>query len=166
MIITHGEHQLKRLSWVRGLLRAWIVASVLWVSGAGLDNYQSFLPRQTFDFAPPGRDPVTVAAPWGTTREQAWQYTASGDRVTPVPPSPPKALIEESNHPASRPRPPAFDPTQPYSDYIEPELPSASYVLAIALLPSLTLLIVGLTLRWIIRGFRPRSVPSLERTRA
>jgi len=42
-----GEHQWTRLHWERGLLRAWIVASAVWISCVGWANQEAFIPPHT-----------------------------------------------------------------------------------------------------------------------
>ena len=167
-----GEHKLTRLHWVRGLLRAWIVCSVVWISAVGFFNYESLLPQRTFNIPFANGRTATVRAPAFTTKEQVQQVVNSPDvsewlqhRFSlfnkPYVPAGWTASADKGHVVIS---PECVDNTHKTGELVikpecgvlsGPTLPSAYYVLAIALLPPLALLIAGFMLRWIIRGFRP-----------
>ena len=131
--------------WQRGSLRAWIVASAVWISYVGWANYEAFFPP--YDPPPPPGAMVMMTPVQSSHMQRINGKLKDGTLFTIQVPdgwTPQQAQAE----------------AQGQHDYeVQRQEQQArakiSHALEVALLPPLSLLIAGFVIRWIIRGFLP-----------
>jgi hypothetical protein len=144
----------------RGLFRLWVVASVLWIASVGVMTWQAW--------------PVDD---WTIVKEEA--VFAPNAKVEPLPPFDPDAYLKEttpraettavpdraieSEKPSAKPQ---FDPSKPFSDGKRTYANSMAFVEAerrdavmkgatIGITPPVAVLLLGMSMIWVVRGFRP-----------
>jgi hypothetical protein len=133
----------------RGLFRLWVVASVLWIASVGVITWKNW----------PVDDWVPV---WAVEDEDiTWDKPASDTRAHDEH----NSTLPDAPWVKPAPRKPRFDPSKPFTIGKQTYANSEAFVAAerrdalvngtgIAFAPPLVAFILGMSLIWVVRGFR------------
>ena len=67
------------MNWRKGLFRAWIVFSVLWLTAWGVFGFLGWRDRATFEFTDPDGLKFDVTAPARTSIDEAFEFLHNSD---------------------------------------------------------------------------------------
>jgi hypothetical protein len=163
----------------RGLFRLWVVASVLWIASVGVMTWQAW---PVDDWTIVKEEPVFAPNAKVTPLPEFDQKSSGRGRKSSRPAEPPfdpDAYLKEttpraettsvpnwaieSEKPSAKPQ---FDPSKPFSDGKRTYANSKAFVqaerrdavmkgAAIGVTPPVAVLLLGISLIWVVRGFRP-----------